>query len=115
MKDKMQKWARKVGTGRNKSSNKAHQVFDFLENLLETQGNALPTKEDIFELPPNTKFNHWISYTVEQELNRTKQFCCEYSYFSNLWAKDYPNLIIPPNPRWVHSFATHLISSVGQV
>jgi len=98
--DNKVEWKRKEGSGKNRAPAKWTAVIDFLEQLEEMQGETWPDKIYV-ELPPNSKFNIWNTYNVECELAHKREFCCEYSYFCDIWRKDFWYMRIPRNPRWV--------------
>jgi hypothetical protein len=93
-------WTRKEGTGKQRPHSKAGNVLDFLSQLERIEGERWPDRFKV-ELPPSSKFHHWLAYLKECEEKAKKEYCCEYSYFTAIWSQGYSHMIVPKNPRWV--------------
>ena len=88
--------------GKNQSFHHAparDAVIKFIHNLQETLGEADPTQKGFFQLPADTKANHFVDFVVTEA--QQEGFLCGYSYFCGLWTQYFPKLILPKTMRWV--------------
>jgi hypothetical protein len=82
---------------------KQKAVVTFITELQTNFGEAHPDKTKI-ELPPDTKSNLYLDFSQSHESKKCAG--CTYEYFCTIWRTDFPDLILPKNPRWVSTYAT---------
>jgi hypothetical protein len=79
---------------------KQKAVIKFITELQENFGETIPDKTKI-ELPPDTKANLYLDFSITQKSKNCGG--CAYDYFTTIWRKNFPDLILPKHPRWVNS------------
>jgi hypothetical protein len=96
-------WQHKGGAENRHAAPKKDDVTAFIDWLKTNFGEFLPDRKKT-ELPPDTKQNHYLNFATEQ----LHKGCpgCTYEYFCQIWKKDFKDLILPENPRWVTAIST---------
>ena len=75
------------------------QIIGWLQTLKDNVGEALPTDDTKFELPPGSICSYWSDYTMDMAEQGRRG--AQYDWFRKVWLERFPELMIPAHARWV--------------